>query len=478
MKKLTFKIRKGTKNLILGLSILGILGLAAKHTAIARKASPTIALVGMVASMKKKGIWETATPETKAFAEAQDEAMKGLVDLETLDEKLKGYAALSLEEKGLTKEQMAEFKDMVDGYKAIAIKLKKLEDSGLNGKGENPVMAALKDEKGLFQNFLKKQEKSIDMELKSAETMDDGNMTGSTLGYRVPGIGQLPVRAPFMLDIFTTVPLGSLEFIKFMDQTTITRNAQNVAGIATSNSTTNVTWQEYNIQITKVRDFIYLNIDMLSDYDFVLGELQRLINSSVILKADNGLLLDNGVYPNLHSVNEKSSEFSAANTLGGTITAFAGTVQSPNFYDLAVCMASQIVALGQDKSYMPDTILLNTVDEFKQLLVKDNLNQYLLPPFVVRNADGTEIKIKGMKVRSNPNVPANTCYVFDSSKGTIYMRKGFGLEMAYNNNNDFEHEVATMKGYMRLNLLIRNVDANAFMKCSNITAALATLATA
>jgi hypothetical protein len=293
----------------------------------------------------------------------------------------------------------------------------------------------------------------------------------------VPGIGQLPVRAPFMLDIFPTVPLGSLEFIKYMDQATIVRDAKNVAGIAISTTTTAVTWIERNIQITKVRDFIYLNIDMLSDYDFVLGELQRLINSSVILKADNGLLLDNGVYPNLHSVTEKASEFSAANTLGGTITPWAGTVQAPNIFDLAIAMASQIIALGKDSAYMPDTILWNTIDKYKSMLVKDKFNNYLLPPFVVK-VGNTEYSIDNMKVRSNPNVPTNSMFVFDSSKGTIYMRKGVGLEMAYNNNNDFEHEVATMKGYMRLNLLIRNVDANAFMKCSDVATALLALAQA
>jgi HK97 family phage major capsid protein len=256
-----------------------------------------------------------------------------------------------------------------------------------------------------------------------------------------------------------------------MDQETIVRDAKNVAGIAASTHTTALTWKERNIQITKVRDFIYLNIDMLSDYDFVLGELQRLISSSVILKADNGLLLDDGTYPNLHSINEKSSEFSAANTLSGTIEAWSGKVQDPNIFDLAIAMASQIIAAGKDNNFMPDTILWNTIDKYKSMLVKDKNGQYLLPPFVVK-VGNTEYTIDNMKVRSNPNVPANTMYVFDSTKGTIYMRKGIGLEMAYNNKDQFETETATMKGYLRMNLLIRNVDANAFMKCTDVATAL------
>jgi hypothetical protein len=475
MKRIKLKIGRNTKLLMLSLSVVGVLGFSALHTAEAKRALPSMALVGMVATMKKKGIWDSATPETKAFAEAQDEANSTLIDEAKLAETLKKYAEISLDEKGLNKEQMAEFKELVDGYKTIAAKLKKLEDGGLNAQGDNPVLAALKDEKGLFAQFKAKKLREFDLEIKATQS-DTADIANHTIGYRVPGIGQLPVRAPFMMDIFPTVPVN-LEFVKYMDQATVVRDANNVAGIAPSTSTTALTWIERNIQITKVRDFIYLNIDMLSDYDFVLGELQRLINSSVILKADNGLLKDDGVYPNLHSVNEKASEFDATNTLGGTITAWAGTVQSPNIFDLSIAMASQIIALGKDNAYMPDTILWNTIDKYKSMLVKDKYDNYLLPPFVVK-VGNTEYAIDNMKVRANPNVPANSMYVFDSTKGTIYMRKGVGLEMAYNNKDQFEYEVATMKGYLRMNLLIRNVDANAFMKCSDVQAAITALATA
>lgn len=469
MKKLTFQIRKGTKNLILGLSLLGIMGAAAICGKDAKKAVSYALIVPMVAQLKKKGEWDALPDNMKTFIELQDEAHKNFIQAEQLSEKMTEFAKASLEKGMLTETEKADFKSLVDGYKSVILDLQKIKDSGLkNEKGQNPIKALMDEKDGFYQKFLK-EKKAFDqvLDLKTADTAD---IDDHTIGFRVPGIGQLPVRKPFMMDIFPVVTTN-LEFIKYIDQESITRNAKNVAGIATSIHTTAVTWKERNIQITKVRDFIYLNIDMLSDYDFVLGELQKLVGSSVTLKVDNGLLLDDGVYPNLHSVDEKASEFDHSNTLGGTIEAWTGKVEKANIFDVAVAMASQIVALGKENNYMPDTILWNTLDKYKSMLVKDDNGQYLLPPFVVK-VGNNEWTIDNMKVRTNPNVPANTMYVFDSTKGTIYQNKGIGLEMAYNNKDQFEYEVATMKAYTRLNLLIRNVDANAFMVCSDIAAAI------
>ncbi|CAL7961470.1 hypothetical protein GAMM_230001 [Gammaproteobacteria bacterium] len=171
-----------------------------------------------------------------------------------------------------------------------------------------------------------------------------------------------------------------------------------------------------------------------------------------------------------------ASEFSAANTLGGTITAWSNTVQNPNIFDLVIAMTSQIISLGQDGSYVPNVVLFNTIDRYKALLIKDKNDNYQMPPFVVRTG-GKEYTIDGMIVRSNPNVPANSLRVFDSTKATGYQRKVAIAEISYENATNFETEVATLKVYERLNLLIRNVDKNAFMKCTDISAALIALAT-
>ena len=471
MRKLIYKIRKGTKGAILAMSLLGMIAYGAIHSAVSR--TTMFSVVGLVATYKKKGLWDSLDPATKTFAETFDEA--NAAETAAMDKKL-----LDLIEKngaGLTADEKKEFGNMIEAYKSMGQKLKKLEDAGLkmaeggtkffNTKGEEV------DHKALISQLKGKEIKSLDLTLKTV-TAVPADIVDHTIGLRVPGIGQLPVRKPFIMDIFPVVPCNT-EFIKYMDQETVVRDAKNVAGITPISTNTAITWKEREIKIGKVKDFIYISIDMLEDYDFVMGELQRLINTSVTLKVDNGLLTDDGTSPNLHSIDEVASEFDPANTLGDTIPAWAGTIKNPDIFALTICMASQVVALGKDGSYMPNIVLWNTIDKYKSMLIKDDEGRYLMPPFVAV-INNKEYTIDGMEVRSNPNVPANTCYVLDSTKGTVYMRRGIGLELSYENKDNFETETVTMKGYMRLNLLIRSVDQNAFMVCSDIEAALTALA--
>lgn len=429
--------------------------------------------------MKEAKTWEKLDEHQQKFMEDLEAEVndvlkgnfKGVIDQASLDDAIaeakKNFGT------GLTAENLKAFTDMQAAVKEHAAFVEKFGDKGITKDDENVgyVVKILNDNEDKYKKSLE-QKKGIKFEIpvKSIVTQAASDIATHTIGQRVDGIGQQPVRQPFMKSIFRIVPC-SLEYIKYIDQETVVRDAKNVASAAASSHTTKLTWKERSIQTTNVRDLIDIPLDMMNDYDFVEGEMRNLIESSVQLKIDNGLLKDDGVYPNLHSVNELASEFSAANTLGGTIEAWTAKVQTPNIFDLIIAMSSQIVALGQDGSFMPDTVLFNTIDRYKSILIKDKNDQYILPPFVTR-VNGKEFSIEGMRVMSNPNVTANSLYVLDSTKGTIYQRKTAIMEISYENSNNFEVEVATLKGYERLNLLIRNVNANAFMKCSDIDTAL------
>ena len=58
----------------------------------------------------------------------------------------------------------------------------------------------------------------------------------------------------------------------------------------------------------------------------------------------------------------------------------------------------------------------------------------------------------------------------DSTKGTVVSRRGTTVEFGFENNDNFEKELVTVKAYERLNFLVRNVDANAFMHVPSIAA--------
>lgn len=430
--------------------------------------------IPLVANIKAKGLKMTEEQESffkeleSAINSEMSKAIGNMVTEKTLGEKLEAFKAANGE--GLSAEKKAELDQMIESVKQHATKLQKLGDEGIKTEKGGAILKALQENNEKIKAFKAAKSGMLKIEVKAGATQAATDIATHTLGHRVEGIGQLPVRKPFIEDLFPTVPCNS-EFIRYIDQETVVRDAKNVASAAASTHTTKLTWKERNIQITNVRDMINMPVDMLDDYDFVEGEVKNLIDSSVALKVDNGLLSDDGTHPNLHSINEAASEFSAANTVGGTIEAWTAKVQAPTIFDLAIAMTSQIIALGKDGSYMPNTVLFNTIDRYKSMLLKDANNNYILPPFVAR-VGNKEYNIDGMIVRSNPNVPANSLYVLDSTKGTIYNRKGVVIELSYENATNFETETVTLKAYRRLNLLIRNVNKNAFMKCSDVQAAL------
>lgn len=475
MKKLTLKITKGTKNVLLGLSLLTVLGLSYTHAQTAKKVLPKMAFVGFVAGMKKKGIWEGASDDMKAFAEAQDEAYKALEEKSNIDEKLKNFVTKSEAGEKFTKEQAQELKDINEAYKGIAQKLQKIEDTGLKSeKGLSPIIEALKEGKDIrngntFASFISKAVPTLELEVKSMASEAPTDVATHTIGDRIPGIGQLPVRKPLLLDLFPSIPTTK-EYVRYMDQETIVRNAQNIYGTNTMTATSKVTWKERNIQIMKVKDLINVSADMLADYDFVDAEVKNLIGSAVSLQADSQLLSGSGSSPECNSIDSYAGVFDAATASEGNYPAAAGTVSKANVFDLILIMAAQISALGKANSYMPDTVLMNSYDTFLNNLEKDSTGQYILPPFVTNN--NGEWTIHGMLVRANPLVTTNTLYVFDRTKGRILYRKGLTLEMAYNNGTDFEVDQVTIKGTMRLNFFVRNVDTNAFMKCGDVAEAI------
>jgi len=51
-------------------------------------------------------------------------------------------------------------------------------------------------------------------------------------------------------------------------------------------------------------------------------------------------------------------------------------------------------------------------------------------------------------------------------------RMGATVEMAYENNDNFEHEVVTIKAVERLQFHVPTIERDAFMKCSDIATAL------
>lgn len=313
---------------------------------------------------------------------------------------------------------------------------------------------------------LKKGTVKMEIEMKASQSPGDiGDR--EQLGQWLNGIGQIPSRRTYIKDRIRTVNT-SKEYIKYMDQDTIVRDAKNVAACASSTHNTKLTWAQQDLQMKKVRDFVDVCIDMLDDYEFVEGEIRNLIDSSVALKVDSDLLLADGIGSNPASIASYSSTFNPANVAAN----YALQVQAATIIDLIVVAGAQIAAFGEENAFMADTVYMNPKDYTLMKLLKDGEDNYIkqgsVDPRIFQDQAG-RLWIDGViMVLPNPSVTQNELYIFDSMKATIYQRRKAVIEFSYENKKNFEEEVVTVKAYERLNMLVRNTQANAFMHVADI----------
>ena len=323
------------------------------------------------------------------------------------------------------------------------------------------VLKGLKENEGNLKDVLKNGAGTVKLEIKASQ--DSSDLTSGTDYATIEsGVGQIATRQALMKSLFPVQAI-STEYLKYNDQETIVRDAKNVAGCAASTHNSKVTWQVRTLQISKVRDFVDVCVDMMEDYDYVEGEIRNLVSTDVALKVDQQLLLGTGVYPELNSVDAVASTFAAGS--------YAASVQDATLIDLIKVAGCQISDFGQNNKFMANTVLLNPVDACLMQLIKDADGNYIVPNWIT--SDG--VNIGAMRVIANQLIPANEAYVFDSSNGTIFQRRGATVELAFENRENFEKELVTVKAYERLNFRVRNVDANAFMHIADITAAIAAI---
>jgi HK97 family phage major capsid protein len=225
-------------------------------------------------------------------------------------------------------------------------------------------IAALKSNGGKF-------EVEVDLETKATHNPTDiGNR--NELGQFETGVSKIPHRKVYMEQLFEQ-GTASTEYIKYVEEATVVRDAKNVAACATSTHNSKVTFDVKDLQMKKVRDFTHVCIDMMDDYAFVETEIRHLVTSGVQLKKDADLLLADGTGANINGVDSYASTFSASASGAN----YANTVFTPQLIDLLVVAGAQIKAFGQQNFFMPNVIILNPKDATLMGLLKDGQENYI-----------------------------------------------------------------------------------------------------
>ena len=327
------------------------------------------------------------------------------------------------------------------------------------------VYTALKKAKEQLGKMKESGKGSFSFEIKNADrlkaTVSSAEVVDTTIGTRVAGIGEIPYRRRFLEDVLQSAAVsdGRGNVLQYTDQANVLRSANNVAECAVYPALTDIDWQEFTCKIEKIGDTIKVCREAMDDFDFVESEIRNLLMTSVEQRVDQQLLLGTGTTPQLKGIDLVASAFAAG--------AYALSIDNATLFDLIHVIKSQIMTVSENM-FDANIALMNPVDVTKLLSTKDLDGNYIIPPFATDNGR----TINGVRIIENTLVAANTMYVFDSSKATVYNRKSMTLDVSFENEDDFNKDLVTIKASRRLALLIRNVHANAFTKVADITAAI------
>lgn len=369
-----------------------------------------------------------------------EEAQKSFITNEALEAKLKGMAT-------------------DDQVKALGDLINEIKDSMENKGGtEVKLSEELKSNKEVIAKIAKGEKKEI--VLKANVTR--ASITNNTASVRLNTIGQLGVKARALYDFFTKFPVGdgnhngTISYVDWDESTTVRAASVKAEGVAFDEST--ATFREYTTKLVKIGDTLPVTEEFLEDEVLAASELENFLNVNVNAVIDTKIAVGAG--------NGNGADVEGLYTASPAYTPVASGIVDANIKDLVRKMRTAIVKTRGSK-YQPNFVAANSdvIDQY--ILKKDQNNNYM---FDMDN--GT---IAGLTIVEDNNLADNTLVVGDSRFGRIYEKSGVVISEGLV-NAQFTSDLKTLKARVRMLFLIRNVDKTGFLKCTNITTALSTLA--
>lgn len=379
------------------------------------------------------------------------EAAKGLVTADQLEEKLK---AAGLEDGAIN--------TLTEAVEKQGEEMRKLfeEKDSQNGKSVSEMIAEKAED---IKNIATGKIKGVDLSISQKAQVTRAGVSDTTMAMRLPEVGQLPYLGTVMSGLFrhAQVSPSSNGTIRYIDQDAITRGAASVAEAATKPESA-ITWIERTLQLEKIADSIPVTKEAFADVQFIESEIQRLLNTNLALKEDQQLWNGTGTTPQMKGVFTTALAFdAAAYALSSKPKVIEGTI-----YDLLAILRVEIMN-GKQSAYMPNVAVLNPSDILRYKLAKASDGHYVLPPFIDQNGQ----VIDGMRVVESSQVTVNTLVVGDFNRGTIYDLENVEISMGYV-NDQFVKNAMTILAEKRAGLLIRNVEADGFIKVTDIDASI------
>jgi hypothetical protein len=290
-------------------------------------------------------------------------------------------------------------------------------------------------------------------------TVSTASIADNTIAYREGLVGDVSYLSPSIAALFNTVQIDSAvnrgRVVRYMDQKTITRAAAATnEGIQAPESS--VDWEEKILFLERVADSIPITREAFLDIDIVRQDIMRLLDINIQLIEDQYMWNSDGIATKIKGLFFKAPVFAAG--------VYAETIPEANLFDLLSIMRATVM---KSRRFTPDFALINPEDAVKFKLKKVN-GLYVLPQMLKENR-----ALDGMAVVESSQVAVNTLAIGDSRYGSAYE---YETEIAAGYSGDgFKTDTLTIRAIKYTNLLIRDVDVNAFLKVNDINAALASL---
>ncbi len=298
-----------------------------------------------------------------------------------------------------------------------------------------------------------------EVELKAVSNR--ASIANNTESVRLTDIGQLGVKRRALYDFFTKVQVGNgnhngtISYIDWDEDTTVRAAAIVAEGAQFPESTAK--FAEYTKKLQKIGDTLPITDEFMEDEVLAASELSNFIEVNVNSVIDAKIAVGAG------GANDIEGLYTAA----PTYTPVASAIADANIKDLVRKMRTAIVKTRGSK-YAPNFVAANSDTIDRYFLKKDANNNYMF--------DSETGTIAGLAIVEDNNLADNTLVVGDGRFGKIYEKSGIVLSEGYG-DGQFVRDQKTIKARVRMLMLIRNVDKTGFLKCTNITTALATLTT-
>lgn len=283
------------------------------------------------------------------------------------------------------------------------------------------------------------------------------SITSDTNALRPQALpGEIHRGVPYLRNLFPVVTLGgnSHGSVKWYEQEAVTDNAASVAETRVLGDKSDLTWVEKTISGKRIADWAKIGVDQLKDVDFVLGEIQRLVERNMRLKENDLLVNGLGTGNEIKGIKAYAKEFDTT----GIKIPFA------NFVDLIGKIGTQVDSDLKGAATI-NYFIANRKDTDKVRFEKTTQGAYVFPQWTMGNGSVNVGSVMGVE---NPLVTENTLLAGDFSLATLYVWDDLVIEIAQI-EDDKKTGMTTILAYMRENLRVQDVDKDAFVKVTNLS---------